>query len=100
EAKLQVKAGDDIRAGKVIRAGFNGSGVSRHNRLIERHEGAHGYYWKGYDFASSRGRRNLFTYPLGPGPSEEGTTFQHDGGEIIFRLPNGLQGYMLTDGRG
>jgi mono/diheme cytochrome c family protein len=100
EARLKVAAAADIQAGKVIRAGFNQSGVSLHNRLIERHDGAFGYYWKSYDFASSRGRRNLFTYPLGPGASAAGVTFQHDGGEIIFRLPNGLQGYFLTDGRG
>src|SRR5262245_36203108 len=66
--------------------------------MIERHEGAHGYYWKSYDFASSVGRQNLFTFPLGPAPGPR--TFQHDGGEIIFRLPNGLQAYMLVDSRG
>lgn len=26
--------------------------------------------------------------------------FQHDGGEIIFNLPNGLQGYLLVDAKG
>ncbi len=26
--------------------------------------------------------------------------FHHDGGEIIFNLPNGMQGYMLVDGKG
>src|SRR5262249_28148973 len=26
--------------------------------------------------------------------------FRHDGGEVIFALPNGLQGYMLIDARG
>jgi serine/threonine-protein kinase len=25
--------------------------------------------------------------------------FKHDGGEIIFHLPNGLQGYLLVDGQ-
>src|SRR5206468_12213404 len=25
--------------------------------------------------------------------------FEHDGGEIIFSLPNGLQGYLLVDGK-
>src|SRR5439155_17430163 len=29
-----------------------------------------------------------------------GNTFQHDGGEIIFNLPNGLQAYLLVDGKG
>src|SRR5207245_537141 len=37
-------------------------------------------------------------FPLGPG--KKANLFQHDGGEIIFSLPNGLQGYFLTDGEG
>jgi mono/diheme cytochrome c family protein len=100
EAQLKVAAADDIKAGKVIRSGFTRSGVSLHNRMIERHQGPGGYYWKSYDFAQSKGRKNLLAFPLGPGPSAERETFQPDGGEIIFRLPNGLQGYMLADGRG
>src|SRR5262249_61062952 len=40
-------------------------------------------------------RRTLFAYPLGPGLSE--SQFQHAGGEVIFNLPNGLQGYMLVN---
>ena len=74
---------------RVARAGFNGSGVSRNNRLIERHESGYGAYWKSYDFAGNTGRQNLFAHPLGPGRTR--TAFQHDGGEIIFNLPNGLQ---------
>jgi len=100
ERKLNVPAAKNIADGKVMRAGFTRSGVSLHNRLIERHEGPGGYYWKSYDFSASKGRRNLLAFPLGPGPSADRDTFQPDGGEIIFRLPNGLQGYMLADGRG
>src|SRR5205823_2956206 len=40
-------------------------------------------------------RRTLFAYPLGPGAGDN--TFQHAGGEIIFNLPNGLQGYLLVN---
>ncbi|MFO0811335.1 MAG: SUMF1/EgtB/PvdO family nonheme iron enzyme [Gemmataceae bacterium] len=98
EKELKVDVMEDIEAGHVVRAGFNGSGVSRHNRLIERHESPYGTYWKSYDFGSSAGRQNLFGYPFGPGTGPR--DFQHDGGEIIFTLPNGLQGYMLVDGRG
>jgi WD40 repeat protein/mono/diheme cytochrome c family protein len=100
EGRLKVDAAANIRDRKVIRAGFNQSGVSLNNRIIERHPGGHGYYWKSYDFANNRTRRNVFVTPLGPGPDAGGQTFQADGGEIIFRLPNGLQGYMLADGRG
>src|SRR5205823_8754042 len=76
----------------------NGSGVSRNNRLIERHKTGYGAYWKSYDFAGNSGRQNLFAHPLGPGPDEN--TFQQDGGEIIFNLPNGLQAYLLVDAKG
>ncbi|HEV3257913.1 MAG TPA: tetratricopeptide repeat protein [Gemmataceae bacterium] len=98
EKELRVEAATDIQEERVARAGFNGSGVSRNNRLIERHKSGYGAYWKSYDFAGNAGRRNLFAHPLGPGPDD--TAFRHDGGEIIFNLPNGLQAYMLVDGTG
>ena len=34
----------------MLRAGFLKSGVSDHNRLIERHESNYGAYWVSYDF--------------------------------------------------
>ncbi len=98
EQRLKVDIAGDIQGERVARAGFNSSGVSRNNRLIERHATAFGAYWKSYDFAGSTGRQNLFAYPLGPG-SEDGR-FRHDGGEIIFNLPNGLQAYLLVDRQG
>jgi hypothetical protein len=99
EDQLKVDVAGNIEQERVARAGFNGSGVSRNNRLIERHELAFGgAYWKSYDFADNVGRHNLFANPLGPGPRDG--MFQPSGGEIIFNLPNGLQGYMLIDGRG
>jgi hypothetical protein len=98
EAQLRVDVAEDLRQARVARAGFNGSGVSRNNRLIERHESPHGAYWRSYDFAGNADRRGLFAHPLGPNAGIH--SFQHDGGEIIFSLPNGLQGYMLVDGRG
>jgi serine/threonine protein kinase/formylglycine-generating enzyme required for sulfatase activity len=103
EKSLGIDVGENIRQLNVARAGFNDSGVSNNNRLIERHEFADGrYYWKSYDFKAPEGAdgslRNLFQHPLGPGP--EPNAFRHDGGEIIFSLPNRLQGYMLVDGQG
>ena len=75
----------------VWRAGFNNSGVSNNNRVVERHSSRYGAYWKSYDFAGSVGTQNIFTHPL---------NFTHDGGEVIFNLPNGLQGYYLVNGTG
>jgi hypothetical protein len=95
---LNVDVEQNIRQKQVIRAGFNSSGVSRNNRLVERHTSPFGAYWKSYDFASNTGRQNLFGHPLGPGVGT--TRFRHDGGEIIFSLPNGLQAYLLVDAQG
>ena len=95
EKLLRLDAAEDIRQEKVARAGFNSSGVSRNNRLIERHEAGGVVYWVSYDFGGNVGRQNLFAHPLGPGDGE--TDFRHDGGEIIFALPNGLQAYLLAD---
>ena len=76
---------------RVWRAGTNNSGVSNNNRVIERHKSQHGAYWKSYDFAGSVGIQNIFTHPL---------SFTHDGGEVIFNLPNGLQAYYVTNASG
>src|SRR5262249_42081037 len=66
ERLLRVDRAENVRQGRAARAGFNGSGVSRNNRLIERHESGSVVYWRSYDFAGNTGRRNLFAHPLGP----------------------------------
>ena len=76
---------------RVWRAGTNDSGVSANNRMLERHTSRYGAYWKSYDFAGSVGTQNIFTRPL---------SFTHDGGEVIFNLPNGLQGYLIVTASG
>jgi hypothetical protein len=110
------------KAGRVARAAFRRSGVSFSNRLLERHTvgayqirrrvwrgdagGKPAYhdqafpaaYWLSYDFEGNVGRRNLFVNPSGPGGGDG--NFRHDGGEIIFHLPNGLQAYLLVDKQG
>ncbi|MXV76604.1 hypothetical protein F4Z99_20345, partial [Candidatus Poribacteria bacterium] len=94
ETQLAVNVESNIRNAPGIdvwRAGFNDSGVSRHNRVVERHTSRYGAYWKSYDFAGSAESQNIFTYPL---------DFTHDGGEIVFNLPNGLQAYLLVDANG
>jgi TPR repeat protein len=100
EKILKVDVAEDIRTERVARAGFNGSGVSRNNRMIERHDSPYGAYWKSYDFKHAAGneRKNIFAHPLGPGTSND--FFEQDGGEIIFNLPNGLQAYMLVNATG
>jgi cyclophilin family peptidyl-prolyl cis-trans isomerase/mono/diheme cytochrome c family protein len=106
ERMLGVDVRKNILEGMhVARAGIRDkqSGVSQHNRLIERHELADGaYYWKSYDFEDSVGTGNLVMHPLGPSnleglpDNQREFAFEHAGGEIIFSLPNGLQGYLLV----
>jgi hypothetical protein len=98
ENRLGVNVAQDYFQETYLRAGFNGSGVSRNNRLIEQHDSHFGSYWKSFDFASNSNQQNLFANPFGPGKGEK--FFVHDGGEMIFTLPNGFQGYMLTDAQG
>ncbi len=98
EKLLKVDVAQNIAKERVARCGMNASGVSQHNRLVERHDSPYGALWISYDFAASTGRKNLNQHPLGPGAGED--RFDHDGGEIIFNLPNGLQGYMLCDAKG
>ncbi len=106
ERQLRVDVAVDVQQERVARAGFLGSGISRNNRLIERHDAMNGAYWRTYDFEAIPqdlvnrdlllpDRRNLFAYPLGP--SFSGASFQHAAGEAIFNLPNGLQGYILVN---
>jgi mono/diheme cytochrome c family protein len=98
ERLLQVDVMQDIQDENVVRAGFNDSGVSKNNRLLERHHAVHGAYWRSYDFADNKGRQSIFEHPLGPTNGE--TSFKQDGGEMIFHLPNGLCGYMIVDRNG
>ncbi len=90
ETQLEVNVAENLKNApgvRVWRAGFNESGVSVNNRIVERHKSRYGAYWKSYDFAGNVGKQNIFTHPL---------DFTHDGGEIIFNLPNGLQAYYLS----
>ena len=86
-----VDTASGIEEGTAVRAGFNDSGVARANRVLERHDSAYGGYWRSFDFSDNAGRQNVFAHPTG---------FRHAGGEIVFHLPNGLQGYFLTDADG
>ena len=109
EKLIRVDAAENIRQERVARVGFNGSGISRFNRILERHDSAQGMYWRTYDFDEPPAnlvdringgllpdRRNIFAFPLGPGGLAE-SPFQHAGGEAIFALPNGLHAYYLTN---
>lgn len=107
ERRLGIDVNREIGSGRVVRAAMlqGASGVSDHNRMLERFDLPRGgYYWKSYDFAGDIGRQSLTLHPDGPEevhPTASGTEpFEHDGGEMIFSLPNGLQGYYLSTNKG
>ena len=94
EAKLGIDIDGDIAADEVVRAGFLESGVSRHNRVIERHAlpgGPGRSLWTSYDFAEDAGSSDVFAHPLDFVPAAQ----LH-----MFTLPNGLPAYMITDASG
>jgi len=105
EHRLGVDFESNFEHNRLVRGGFNKSGVSSQNRLVERHEYStgSGSYWISYDFKPRRAKADLVRFPLGPkfpGNKFNQFAFEHDGGEAIFSLPNGLQAYMLALGDG
>lgn len=88
EEMLGVDSDHNIHSHVAKRAGMTLSGVSRNNRVVERHPARWGAYWKSFDFETSRGQQNMFADPI---------DFHFAGGEMIWNLPNGLQGYLVTD---
>ena len=107
EDMLGVDPIADFRENRLKRAGFIKSGVSKSNRLVDRHEFnserfGRGVYWKSYDFLRSDDRGSIVRFPLGPkfkGSEFSDFAFEHDGGEMIFSLPNGLQAYYLGNAK-
>ena len=101
ESKLKLSVLSNLQRGNALRAAFTDSGVSDWNRLIERHAISQGYYWKSYDFGNDGGAGDLIQHPLGPvGITTAVQPFHHAGGETIWTLPNGLQGYLLYTATG
>ncbi len=111
ETKLQTELGvqfvSEFNNDTLLRAAFTQSGVSRRNRLVDRVVGNFGYYYRSDDFGNAAGRAVLPRFPLGPRSlfatgqhPFDNEAYEPDGGEIVFRLPNGLQGYMIVDKAG
>jgi hypothetical protein len=88
ENMLSVSADFDVERNFARRFGVRDSGVSRNNRAMERHSTVFGAYWKSFDFAGNNPEQDIFRNPL---------DLHADGGEIIFSLPNGLQGYFIVN---
>ena len=107
EALLGVNIRANLRRRRVARAGFTQSGVSSQPRLVERHATRFGALWISYDFAPGNPTDDVQSHPLGPpgvfdhDPQLRPLVFRHNGGEVIYHLPNGMYGYLLvlSDGR-
>lgn len=83
------------RVGAQIRGAVLLSGVAHHNRILERTPTllryGRGAYWESLDFKTSVKAQDVLKDTLNNKP---------DAREIIFTLPNGLQGYFVVDGKG
>jgi serine/threonine-protein kinase len=92
EHQLGVDLKGNIENGLARRAGMTVSGVSRNNRVVERHPARNtGYYWASIDYRTSKGPENMFKDPI---------HLRGTGGEFIFQLPNKLQGYFVATAAG
>jgi hypothetical protein len=96
ELQQQVTGKDaqsEIDEGRAFRVILEDSGVSQWNRAYDRFGGANNgqYLYVSHDFNNAGGDADLFSNPI---------DFVPAGGEVIFTLPNGLQGYMLADDKG
>jgi serine/threonine-protein kinase len=91
DVEAAILAVIDGKKDNVIRGGMLESGVSNQHRVIERHSSpfisGHSY-WLSHDFLDNLDLSNILQHPL---------DFVAAGGEIIWTLPNGLQGYLLVD---
>lgn len=103
DESLGIDRARAARERRLVRAGMELSKVSVNNRLLERipMTTRAGAYHISYDFASNNGKQNFFNNPLGPeGTFDTEFSFEHDGGEVVFNLPNGFQGYALVEADG
>jgi len=101
--KIDTKA--EIADDNLLRGGFSNSGVSKQERVLNRFDQgtAGGYaYWISFDFDGGSGTvngqlvENLANESIYQNPID----FKFTGGEAIFNLPNGFQGYYVANAAG
>lgn len=80
--------------------GLPDSPLAPHNRLMSRHDSDEGYFWTTFDTgALDVAEKNLFEFPL-LADTGTATPFVFVASEVIYTLPNGLQGYALFNAAG
>ena len=103
---LQIDTVLEAEDNNLMRAGFANSGVSKQERVLNRFDSgvaAGQSYWISFDFDGGNGgdgangfERDVGNDSIFASPLE----FAFGGGEAIFSLPNGMQGYYAADGAG
>jgi mono/diheme cytochrome c family protein len=103
---LLIDTALEIEDNQLMRAGFSNSGVSKQERVLNRFDSglaAGQSYWISFDFDGGNGgdgangfERDVANDSIYASPLE----FAFGGGEAIFSLPNGMQGYYAADGAG
>jgi hypothetical protein len=100
----------EIDDNNLMRAGFANSGVSKQERVLNRFDSGvqSGYsYWISFDFDGGNGNgtvngvtngfeQNVANESIFDNPLD----FAFAGGEAIFSLPNGMQGYYVAAANG
>lgn len=88
---VDVEAASKFGSDRGVLVPSGTSEVAYHNRILWRVPISSGYYWQTFDVKEAVGKKNFVEFRF---PEE------WDGSEIIYSLPNGLQGYLLASGDG
>lgn len=97
--KIGVNFANDLAQLDATFIGNNDSLLTnQRNRLLVRLDSLDGYYWQTFDSGPLNGdpTRNLYEFPFLP-ETGSNRNFRFLASEVIFSLPNGLQGYALFD---
>jgi len=106
---LNIDTVAEIADDNLMRAGFENSGVSKQERVLNRFDsGIAGNlnYWISFDFdGGNGGERQFVAQGIELNTANESIfdnplDFAFAGGEAIFSLPNGLQGYYVANAAG
>lgn len=107
EKQLSVNFVESAQKRNILRAGFNNSEVADVSRVIERTPMKDNkFIWHSFEFGDSLNDKNPFDRPFGPGATfnavkgAQQLSFNHDGKEIIFSLPNNFLGFYVANGQG
>jgi len=103
---LLIDTKAEIADDNLLRGGFSNSGVSKQERVLNRFDQgtANGYaYWISFDFDGGSGNEAGNGLVLGLANEsiyQNPIDFKFTGGEAIFNLPNGFQGYYVANAAG